>query len=70
MSMPYSQYARLTQAFPIPLLTPGLLLRLVRRRLCPEVRRARHWREQRRAVYRAALTHLRQDREFMVLHRF
>ena len=68
--MPYSQYARLTQAFPVPLLTPGLVLRLVRRRLRPEVRRARQWRQQRRDLYQSALTHMRQDREFMVLHRF
>ena len=68
--MPYSQYARLTQAFPVPLLTPGLVLRLVRRRLRPEVRRAHQWRQQRRDLYKSALTHMRQDREFMVIHRF
>lgn len=70
MSMPYSQYARLTQAFPVALLTPGLLLRLVHRKLRPEVRRPRQWRAQRHAIYRSALTRLREDREFMVRHRF
>lgn len=68
--MPYSQYARLTQAFPVLLLTPGLVLRLVRRRLRPDVRRARQWREQRHSLYRSALTHMRRDREFILVHRF
>ena len=68
--MPYSQYARLTQAFPLSTLTPGLLIRLVRRKLRPEVRRPRQWRAQRHALYRSALTRLREDREMMVRCRF
>ena len=70
MSMPYSQYARLTQAFPVALLTPGLVIRLVRRRLRAEVRRGRQWRAQRHALDRSAMAHQRQEREFMVACRF
>ena len=69
MSMPYSQYARLTQAFPVSLLTPGLVLRLVRRRMRPEVRRPRSFREARHATYRGALARLQHDREMVALFR-
>lgn len=68
--MPYTQYARLTQAFPLSTLTPGLVIRLVRRKLRADVRRPRQWRAQRHALYRSALAHQRQEREFMVACRF
>ncbi len=59
--MNYSDYIRAVAPFTPPMLNPGLVVRLVRRRLDPRVRRPHRWRRQRHLLYRQALNFYRTD---------
>jgi hypothetical protein len=58
--MTRTAYQKATEAFPLYLLTPALVLRIVRRTLP----RGRQWRRQRHAAYRMALDWYRHDQEY------
>ena len=59
--MNYSDYIRTMAPFVPPMLTPSLVVRLVRRKLDPRIRRPRCWRNQRHLLYRQALNFYQND---------